>query len=152
MASPQPKPTPLKILAGNPGKRPLPKDEPKLKVARPRIPAGLGKHGRAEWKRIVPLLMQMRVLTLKDRSALQAYCESWQEFIEARDHVRKHGQVYQSEQVNGALVWKRNPASQVMVEQSRLLLAYMQSFGLTPSSQSKVASIKDDKAKAKDLW
>ena len=44
----KPKPTHLKVLAGNPGKRPLPKNEPKPKPIAPRCPQWLDPIARKE--------------------------------------------------------------------------------------------------------
>jgi len=52
MSGPPPTPTSLKILKGNPGKRPLNKKEPKPKLEIPTCPAHLCPEGKGEWKRV----------------------------------------------------------------------------------------------------
>ena len=65
---PKPKPTALKIAQGNPGHRPLPKNEPRPRVAAPSMPDFLDAGGRAEWRRVVPILLEMGLLTKMDRA------------------------------------------------------------------------------------
>ena len=74
---PPPKPTKLKLLAGNPGKRPLNRREPQPRKTTPRCPAWLGKEARAVWKRMVPELRRMGVLTVIDGEALAAFCQTY---------------------------------------------------------------------------
>ena len=47
----KPQPTALKVLKGNPGRRPLNEDEPKPEVLLPRPPAHLSPVARREWRR-----------------------------------------------------------------------------------------------------
>ena len=54
MATPgrKPKPTSLKVLEGNPGKRALNDTEPKPEKKAPKCPTWLNKEAKKEWKRI----------------------------------------------------------------------------------------------------
>ena len=52
MAGRRPKPTAAKKLAGNPGKRPLPKNEPPPKRTQPVRPRHLTREGSAEFTRL----------------------------------------------------------------------------------------------------
>src|SRR5437764_15483626 len=69
----RPKPTRLKMLTGNPGKRPLNGNEPRPAAAVPECPAELGTLARTEWNRLVGELAALRLLTNLDRAALAAY-------------------------------------------------------------------------------
>ena len=70
----KPKPTSLKILAGNPGHRALNVHEPAAPEGIPECPDFLGDEARAEWDRICQVLLDMGMLTRADRTALSAYC------------------------------------------------------------------------------
>jgi len=48
----RPKPTRLKMLTGNPGKRPLNPNEPRPEATIPDAPAELSAGARAEWDRL----------------------------------------------------------------------------------------------------
>lgn len=74
---PLPKPTVLKLLSGNPGKRPLNlADGVNPRVEIPNAPRHLGKEALKEWKRITPLLEELGLISGLDRSALALYCQS----------------------------------------------------------------------------
>jgi phage terminase small subunit len=68
-----PKPTALKILQGNPGKRQLPKNEPippAGEVVRPRM----GKRAAGVWDRYAPMVEEMGLLTPVDVPAFAMLC------------------------------------------------------------------------------
>ena len=73
---PAPKPTMLKILDGNPGKRPISKREPKPTTGIPSMPSILRREAKAEWKRLVAE-MPDEMLTLVDRAGLTLACVWW---------------------------------------------------------------------------
>jgi phage terminase small subunit len=85
----RPKPTPLKVLTGNPGKRPLNKNEPRPDVLIPECPPELGPVARREWDRVVGDLAALRLLTNLDRAALAAYCGAYALWAEATEAI--HG-------------------------------------------------------------
>ena len=74
---PMPKPNVLKLLANNPGKRPLNlADGVNPRVEIPAPPKHLGREAVKEWKRITPLLEELGLISGLDRAALGLYCQS----------------------------------------------------------------------------
>lgn len=75
---PQPKPTELKVLRGNPGKRPLNPHELKPRLGVPDPPAELDLRAKTEYHRIVDELSRAapRLLTQLDDTELSIFCES----------------------------------------------------------------------------
>lgn len=74
---PLPKPSALKLLEGNAGKRPLDLSagvNPRVEI--PSAPAHLSKDAKKEWKRITPLLEELGLISGLDRSALALYCQA----------------------------------------------------------------------------
>lgn len=74
---PLPKPTALKVLEGNPGKRSLNLSDgvnPMHQI--PSAPKHLSVEARKEWKRITPELLELGLITGLDRAALALYCQS----------------------------------------------------------------------------
>lgn len=74
---PLPKPPALKVLEGNPGKRPLNLSDgvnPRIEIPTP--PKHLGREARKEWKRITPILEELGLISGLDRVALALYCQS----------------------------------------------------------------------------
>ena len=64
-----PKPTAIKELEGNPGKRPLNKNEPKPKAKAPKCPPWLESDAKKEWRRLSKELEAMGLLTQVDMAA-----------------------------------------------------------------------------------
>jgi len=74
---PLPKPTALRLLEGNAGKRALDLSagvNPKIEV--PSAPKHLGQEARKEWKRITPILVELGLVSGLDRAALALYCQA----------------------------------------------------------------------------
>lgn len=134
MAGRKPKPTALKELAGNPGKRPLNTREPKPRTELPPCPRHLTGEARREWRRMGGELARMGVVTAVDRAALAAYCVAWARWVDAEGQVAKLGTIVKT--ANGNLI--QNPylavANRALEQMTRLATE----FGMTPSSRSRV--------------
>ena len=89
----KPKPTVVKILEGNPGKRALNEKEPKPKNKAPKCPSWLDKEAKKEWRRISKQLEEMGVLTEVDMAAFSGYCEAYSRWKEAEEFISKHGTI-----------------------------------------------------------
>lgn len=81
----RPKPTALKKLEGNPGKRPLNELEPVPPVASLRCPNYLLPEARKEWRRLAPILMNLGLLTAADAVPFAGYCQAYARWREAED-------------------------------------------------------------------
>lgn len=81
---PIPKPTVVEIAEGCPGKRAVNRREPQPRVRIPKCPAHLDPRAREEWKRLVPILRRMRVLTEADGMVLANLCQSYSTMVKAR--------------------------------------------------------------------
>lgn len=136
----KPTPTTLRLLRGNPGKRKLPKREPKPQAGIPPRPDWLSTRGAEAWDRLSPQLYTMGVLTLADGDALALLCEAWAEWRDRRDDVAKHGVAYECETEKGGLMVRARPEVAMASDAWRRVIAAMGEFGLTPSSRSKVSS------------
>jgi P27 family predicted phage terminase small subunit len=135
------KPTALKNLHGNPGKRKNNKREPKPSPGVPEMPNLLKGEAAAEWKRIVPVLEKMGVLTIADGKALAAYCSVYAQWIKAEAAIQKFGIVTVQfiDRAAGVVTLKKNPAVQIKSESLKLMKSFLTEFGLTPASRAKVA-------------
>lgn len=140
---PPPKPTKLKIAAGNPGKRPLNKHEPQPVGRAPRMPSWLSKRAKTEWRRIVPELTTLGLLSRIDLAALAAYCQSYAELEEATRTLDKEGRVcalpiLDKQGVKIGEKLKSHPAVQQQRDAARLVKQFISEFGLTPASRTRV--------------
>src|SRR5690606_6453653 len=133
----KPKPTNLKIVQGNPGKRPLNQAEPQPGVLEDLTPpTGLDAYGRDAWKRNAPVLARLGLLTEADRDALAAYCMAYSRWRRANIALRKVKPDDESYRAIAVTVEK--------AEQSMRLLAG--EFGMTPSSRSRLQVAPSDVA------
>jgi P27 family predicted phage terminase small subunit len=80
---PKPTPTALRELHGNPDKRPEAADEPEPEIASVDAPEHLNEIARAEWERLAPELIRLRLLTVVDLGLLAAWCVAWADFCAA---------------------------------------------------------------------
>lgn len=131
----KPKPTHLKVLEGNPGKRPLPRSEPKPRPVPPKRPAWLTGEGRREWERVVPELSRLGLLTIVDGAALAGYCQSWADYVETTRFLKKRGRTFETP--NGYV--QQRPEVSIAQKSLQLVRAFCAEFGLTPSSRGRMS-------------
>jgi P27 family predicted phage terminase small subunit len=132
----RPKPTRLKALTGNPGKRPLNTSEPMPEPAVPDCPAELGETARQEWNRLVGELSTLRMITNLDRAALAAYCGAYALWAEATESIRKYGTMIKSP--SGYPV--QSPYIAIANRQAEIMMRIASEFGFTPASRSRIAT------------
>jgi P27 family predicted phage terminase small subunit len=132
------KPTALKLLEGNPGKRPLPENEPELPAGAGGPPAHLDAGAKREWRRVEPILTTAGVLTQGDRAVLTIYCAAWSRWVHAEGMVAKSAPVLKSE--GGALI--TNPYLRVSREACEQVMKAAAVLGLDPANRSRVQATK----------
>lgn len=131
---PQPQPTNLRVLNGNPSKRPLPQNEPKPKPIAPKCPQWLDKDAKTEWKRVATELEKLGLLTQIDRTAMAAYCQSYSRWKEAETALSKHGTVFKTP--NGYI--QQLPQVAIANKYAKMMKEFSQEFGLTPASRTRI--------------
>ncbi len=129
-----PKPTPTAVLrlrgSWRANTRPA---EPRPQPSRPTCPAWLSRDAKLEWKRVAPQLHRLGLLTQLDRAALAVYCESWSEWVEAKQVISKSGPV-----IAGPHGPRRNPYVFIAARAAEQLLKWAAELGMTPSARSRV--------------
>jgi len=131
----KPKPTVLKLLDGNPGKRPLNDQEPHPAQGIPNRPDWLDAEAQAEWDRVTAELSEMGLLTLADRAALAAYCTAWSRWVDAEAMVKKFGTIVKSPEKGFPM---KSPYLSIADQALETMRKLMVEFGLTPSSRSRI--------------
>lgn len=134
LRGPTPKPTAIRILEGNPSRRPIRNNEPKPEQVTPICPSWLDKDGRAEWHRVVPQLEKMGVLAKIDRGALALYCDAWSQFLAVRVMLQSEGMTYSL--ANGYV--QQRPEVSVYHKLQAILKSWTHEFGLTPSARGRM--------------
>ena len=146
------KPTKLKILHGNPGKRKLPKNEPEPLPGTLVPPDWLKGEGLILWGELVPVLDEMGVLSTSDRFALAALCSAYDDYREAATIVEREGQVYTRTTAAGSTSVAARPEIAIRNDAFRRMASMLGEFGLTPSSRTRVsANPKKPRGKLQEL-
>lgn len=134
----KPKPTHIKLVAGNPGKRPLRKDEPKPKAAMPECPPHLGPEAVREWRRMSKELSDIGLLTRIDRAMFAGYCQAWGRWVEAELAMAEKGPVVKAKKTGVAMISPFLSVANKAMEQMR---QFAEQLGMSPSSRSRVSSM-----------
>lgn len=134
----KPKPTALKVLEGNPGKRPLPQNEPKPKPIAPTRPTWLTGEGKKMWERLAPELERLGLLTAIDGEAFAAACERWGTYVDCQKYLKKHGRTYTYTNKAGAENEIERPEVKIAQKALDQFRAFCSDFGLTPSSRTRI--------------
>jgi len=130
-----PKPTAIRRLEGNPGHHPFNDREPRALTGEPQIPKHLDAVARREWRRLVPLLQAVRVLSETDEIALGTLCLTYSRLIQAQKllaadsllvKVGKRGHLQPS------------AALSIVRRESEQLLKLLAHFGMTPATRSRI--------------
>lgn len=148
IASVPPTPTALKLIRGNPGKRPLNHDEPKPKVSLPPPPPHLTHFPLAvtNWELEGGLLLRLGVMTEADWGVLAVRCYLYSEMVAMMEEIRARGRMIESVKITGG--GKRPEKVEVVVTKNPLV-AQLESamseyrrvgvlLGLDPSSRTRV--------------
>ena len=131
---PPPKPAHLKIIEGNPGKRPI-KTSPQPKVGKVTCPEWLSPQAKAEWKRVAPELEQMGVVTSLDRAALAGYCSNYAAWVEATTFIQQNGEHY----VTSKGMLRRWPQADTAKQAEQAMRGFASEIGLTPTARARLS-------------
>ena len=155
------KPTALRRLEGNPGRRPLPPELGPVHdvhvVPVPKPPRSLSKEAKKEWKRLAPRLHVLGLLRAVDEDALGMYCEAFATWRNALDETRRMGVVVANPGTGLPMV---NPYCKLAFKVQRDMLKLLSEFGMTPSSRARIetaaaqepAHETSEKNKAGGVW
>jgi len=136
----KPKPTQLKVIQGNPGKRTINKDEPEATVVAPDTPAPdhLGELAKECWTQMVGMLSGSKVITELDLHGLELYCAAYQNWRDAQAKVIELGAIVKSPK-SGYPV--QSPYFAISNKAHEQMVKLAAEFGLTPSSRSRVTKV-----------
>jgi P27 family predicted phage terminase small subunit len=174
---PQPLPSNVHHLRGNPSKKSAADllDDFNPEVEIPSAPKWIWPEARKEWRRVGHELERYGLISKLDRAALVLYCQAWarlvwaetmltramkiaeekREAAEAAGEEWKGGDGIMVPSPNGSLIYSHHWVVQRRSAQE--VHWYLQSFGLSPSSRSRVRTSDNRQAAlfeqpGKDAW
>jgi len=100
----------------------------------PRCPPHLDAEAKREWRRIVPRLGTLGILSRLDTAALAAYCQCWSRWVEAETKLRETGLVVKTPQGFAQANPYLSIARQALADMRR----FLSEFGLTPVSRHRL--------------
>ena len=123
------KPTRLKEAQGNPGRRPLSKDEVDFGNEEIPVPGFLDEVGRQKYEEVVRFCKGVKgLLHSPDYSQLLLYAEAYQDFVGAMDDIKEKGATLTSEKGNPY----QNPSCGRKNKAVERMLKLSAKFGFTP--------------------
>lgn len=131
----KPKPTALKLIEGNPGKRPINGSEPKPPASVPTCPAHLSPSAKAEWKRLARMLNEIGLLTQIDRAVLAAYCQAYGRWVEAERKLAETPPILKTP----AGYVQISPWITISNKQVELMTRLMGELGLSPTARARLS-------------
>ena len=138
----KPKPTMLRVLQGNPGKRALNDQEPAYRPGAPDKPEFLDDFASEEWDRLTEMLVSARVVTKGDGGILVVACDAYSQLRQCQKFLQEKGSLsYDASSVNGGTSYKPYPEVAQRNMARRQYQAALSELGLSPSSRSKVKTL-----------
>jgi P27 family predicted phage terminase small subunit len=140
----RPTPTNLRVLRGNPGHRPVPKEPKPTKLAQcPDPPAFLEDYAAEEWNLVAPELHSLGLLTTVDKASLAAYCYNygqWRTAAEALKKMAANDLVFHGLLVKRESAVVQNPLVYIARKAAAEMVRYAAEFGFTPAARSRIAA------------
>ncbi|WOC15404.1 phage terminase small subunit P27 family [Pseudochrobactrum sp. MP213Fo] len=124
---------------------PRPVSDPIRKVPQP--PKEMSADAKKEWRRVMPVLVERRVLSDADLAAVERYCDATGDIAIARARIRLDGDYIPNRL--GEL--KRHPAFTTLREATAEARRWAAELGLTPASRSRAGTHEGDDDNPLDL-
>jgi P27 family predicted phage terminase small subunit len=138
MAGRKPKPTALKLVTGNPGKRTINKNEPKAASTTPRPPRWLNGKAKAKFNLLVKRIDSMGFASASHTEALALTAWRLEQVETCAKILNEHGLTFRTINQSGAVVIKPRPEVAMQNEAARHAQSLLAEFGLTPSSATRI--------------
>lgn len=136
------KPTALKVVQGNPGKRKLNAAEPKPTAGSLKAPPGLDYYGKWLWASYAPILQRLGLYTEADTLALSTLCMAYSRWRKALKDLEGL--------MPGDPGYRDIAITVEKAEQSLRMLA--NEFGMTPASRSRLSVKQEEPVDPFEQW
>jgi len=132
----KPTPTAIKMLEGNPGKRPMNGSEPKPLKKAPSCPKWLELEAKREWRRLAKQMESIGILTDVDMAAFAGYCQAYARWKEAEEFITQHGTIVRTP----SGYWQQVPQVSIAQTYLKVMSKFAEQFGLTPAARSRIVA------------
>ena len=139
----KPKPTKLKVIEGNPGKRKI-KEDPDMSSGLPSPPSHLDKYALEEWDRLAAGLHSIGILYEAHSAIFAAYCQAFSRWRAAEEGIQKAAEIEGA--VFGALVClttkgtlMKHPLIDISEKAAAAMAKYAVEYGLSASAQARLS-------------
>lgn len=139
MGGRRPTPTALNRTRGNPGKRPINRNEPHPAAVVPWRPDHLSDAAVKEWDRAAEILLPIGLLTEADCAQFAVYCQAWGRWVEAEELLKKHGIIVRAPNTGFPM---QSPILAIANRAMEQLQHALIEFGMSPASRAKVSASK----------
>lgn len=137
---PKPKPTQLRILEGNPSRRPLPKNAPQPAVGLPQPPKDLSATGKQIWRSLAKQLTSCKIATKLDAAAFELLVRAMTDHHDASAEVARSGAVWMDG--DGAIPkFAYSPYWVIQQRSFKAVVSLLREFGMTPSARTGVQMV-----------
>jgi P27 family predicted phage terminase small subunit len=122
-------------------------------VGLPPMPRHMSAEALKEWKRVTPLLLELNLLSQVDRAAIELYCRAYGRLqqVERALTARQAQLLAEDKDPTEALFWqtptgfqRESALARQAAELSQQVDRYLASFGMSPSSRSRVTASRND--------
>lgn len=129
----------LRLLKGNPGKRPARSPpEPARTDECPQPPQHLNGYAREAWLELAPELHRLNLLTTLDVGPFSVYCAAYATWRQAEEARAREGELTIATAEGHQRV---NPLVRISSQAMNDLLGFGAAFGLTPSGRLRLSGI-----------
>lgn len=143
----KPPPTAIKELEGNPGKRPLNKNEPKPNKKAPPCPKWLEPEAKKEWRRLAKQMEELGILTEVDMAAFAGYCQAYARWKESEEFITQHGTLVRTP----SGYYQQVPQVSIAQTYLKIMNRIAEQFGLTPASRSRIIAAGSENKAVDDM-
>lgn len=131
------KPTHLKVVTGNPGKRPLKEDLlPPVEI--PSAPACLSRDAADIWLTTTMELAKLGIIARIDVHQIAAYCNIVSRMQKAQAVLDEHDLIYETHSEKTGTMFRVRPELKIIQDCEKLLARYAAEFGMTAASRTKL--------------
>jgi P27 family predicted phage terminase small subunit len=129
----KPKPAALRLLEGNPGRRPI-RDEPQPRYGAPARPRFLDVDARKEWDRLAPEMGRLKLLTTLDGALFTVYVTTYSHWLSCEAVIRAQGMT----QTSARGIVRIRPEARLALRYVEQLRGIVSDFGLNPTSRTRL--------------